>query len=178
MTTYPMTAVRQFWVANGGSPALAPIAVGVAFAESNGWAEAVSPADDHGLWQINRIHFAELGVTDASILDPNTNAQAAIRISGNGTNWAPWCTCWNNPKRDCGHGYLPVPQRDSPAWNRMIGAIAVFGSTYVPPTTAPPATNLHALTTAWGQVQALFGVYARATYNDLTTITEQIGRLT
>lgn len=178
MSVLSMVQVNQIWLRNSGSPAVSPIAVGVAFAESNGVSTAVSPADDHGLWQINRIHFASLGVNDQSILNVDTNAQAAIRISSNGTNWAPWCTCWINPARDCGHGYLPVPQRDTPAWNRTMGAIAVLGSNYVPPTSAPVTSNLNALSTAWGQVQALFGVYARTTWNDLNTIRDQIGRLT
>lgn len=178
MTIYSAIQIHEVWLRNGGSPALSPIATGVALAESNGWVEAVSPADDHGLWQINRIHFGTFGFTDRTVLDPDLNAQAAITISSNGRNWAAWCTCWSDPGTNCGHGYLPVPQRGTPAWNRMVGVNAILGTTTDAPTAAASTNNTHAFTTAWNQVAELHGPYARATYSTLSTITTQIGRLT
>lgn len=177
MTILEPLQIRDVWIRNGGSPALSPIATGVSLAESNGWVQAVSPADDHGLWQINRIHFGAFGLTDQSVLDPDINAQVAIAISNNGRNWAAWCTCWINPKPNCGHGLLPVPQRDSPAWDRMIGVNAILGTASEPSAPPGPTDNLNAFTTAWNQVVDLHGRYARSTYATLSTITDQIGRL-
>lgn len=177
MTILQPLQIRDVWLRNGGSPALSPIATGVSLAESNGWVEAVSPADDHGLWQINRIHFGTFGLTDKSVLNPDINAQVAITISSNGRNWAAWCTCWNDPGPNCGHGLLPVPQRGSPAWNRMIGVNAILGTASDTPAAPASTANLNSFTTAWNQVADLHGPYARATYATLSTITNQIGRL-
>lgn len=177
MTILQPLEIRDVWLRNGGSPSLSPIATGVALAESNGWVQAISPADDHGLWQINRVHFGELGLTNASVLDPDVNAQAAITISSNARNWGPWCTCWNDPGPNCGHYLGPVPQKGSPAWDRMIGVNAILGTASDVP--APPSgtPNLNALTAAWTQLVDLHGPYARATYATLSTVTTQIGRL-
>lgn len=178
MTTLLPLEIRDVWLRNGGSRTMSPIATGVSLAESDGWVEAISPVGDYGLWQINEIHFAELGLTTTSVLDPDVNAQAAITISGNATNWGPWCTCWNDPEPNCGHYLGPVPQRNSPAWDRMIGVNAILGTASDIPS-APSATpNLNALTAAWTQLVDLHGPYARATYGQLSTITTQIGRLT
>lgn len=177
MTQYSMIQVREIWLRNGGSPALSVIAVGVAFAESNGWSDAISPVKDYGLWQINAMHFASLQVTTTSILNPDINAQAAIIISGNGSNWAPWCTCWANPARDCGHGYLPVPQRGSPGYDRMIGAQAVFGTAPVVASGPVSTTGVNAVTNAWSQVGILHGTYARTMYGQLNNIHNAIGSL-
>lgn len=178
MTVYSIPEIRQIWLRNGGSPALSPIAVAVCLAESNGWAEAVSPAKDYGLWQINIANFAHYGLTVSRAFNPDLNAQVAISMSSNGTNWAPWCTCWINPARDCGHGLLSMPQRDTPAWNRLAGVNAVLGTVTAAPASTASTPNAVGFTSAWNTVAELFGPYARSQHSTLSTIVTQIGNLT
>jgi hypothetical protein len=45
---------------------------------------------DRGLWQINDCYHRD--VTDACAYDAQCNANAAYRISSQGTNWNPWTT--------------------------------------------------------------------------------------
>lgn len=85
--------LAALWIAAGGNPRHAPMAAQVALLESGGRpsARALSGREDsRGLWQINvRAHpqYAR-----ANMFNPATNAQAAVRISRNGTNWGPWTT--------------------------------------------------------------------------------------
>lgn len=70
------------------------ISVAVALAESQGWTKAVlintDCSRDRGVWQINSRWHSE--VSDAQAFNPATCAQAAARISANGTDWTPWTT--------------------------------------------------------------------------------------
>lgn len=91
------TQLEQLWTQNGGDPTWAPVAAGVALAESGGSTTAANRSDpaggSFGLWQINGVH-APGGVANAGwvndMYDPNANARAAIAVSSNGTNWHPW----------------------------------------------------------------------------------------
>lgn len=91
---YDFTTLQQLWIQAGGNPKYATFAAAVALAESGGNPKAdptnTNGSIDRGLWQINSIHGAQ------SSNDPMTNARAAISISGNGTNWKPWCTAWSD----------------------------------------------------------------------------------
>jgi Lysozyme like domain len=92
---YGFVALMGLWVRNGGSVAAAPLAAAVAIAESGGWSGNFSALNsngtrDIGLWQINSGHGA------LASYDPNTNAHAAIKISGDGKNWRPWCTAYTD----------------------------------------------------------------------------------
>ena len=62
------------------------MAAEIAMAESGGNPNAVSPTDDFGLWQINGSHGSE------ATLNPLGNAEAAVAISGGGSNWGAWTT--------------------------------------------------------------------------------------
>lgn len=84
--SYSCSGLEQLWLAAGGNPADAVVAASVAMAESGGNPGAVSPTDDFGLWQINGSH----GVL--ATLNPLGNAEAAVSISGDGTDWSPWTT--------------------------------------------------------------------------------------
>jgi hypothetical protein len=95
--------IEQLWITNGGNPAWAPLAAGIAIAESGGnttaWNQNASTGDDSvGLWQINYFgnlsgpRTAAYGAPSALAADPNAQAKAAISLSGNGTNWDPWKT--------------------------------------------------------------------------------------
>lgn len=100
--------IETLWVQNGGDPKWAPLAAGIAMAESGGDTGALNnnpSTGDYsvGLWQIN--YFANLlGPRSASygspselLKDPNRQAAAAVNLSGNGANWQPWQTdrAWN-----------------------------------------------------------------------------------
>lgn len=87
---YSIAQLEQLWTASGGNAAKAPMAAAIAMAESGGNPNAQdndsNGSIDRGLWQINSVHGAQ------STFDPTANAQAAIMISNNGTDWSPWVT--------------------------------------------------------------------------------------
>jgi hypothetical protein len=83
---YSCSSLEQLWDQAGGNPSDAFMAAEIAMAESGGNADAISPTDDYGLWQIN--------VSNGSLatLDPYANAKSAIDLSDDGTNWDAWTT--------------------------------------------------------------------------------------
>jgi len=82
-------AMERLWVGAGGSPSAAFTAAEVAMAESSGYRYAThyntNGTVDRGYWQINSIHHG-------SSFGAMKNARAAVRISGNGSDWTPWVT--------------------------------------------------------------------------------------
>lgn len=91
--TLSCTQLEALWIRAGGSRSAAFLAAEVARAESGGRQYARDPAKgyyrdgnvDIGYWQVNTVH--------GNIpYDPIGNAQAAIRVSGNGSDWSPWVT--------------------------------------------------------------------------------------
>lgn len=108
MSTYTYEDLEGIWIRNGGSPAAAPVAAAVAMAESQGNSDAVNRnnpdgSTDWGLWQINSVHGAQ------ATLDPDGNAQAAVAISNNGTNWNPWTTYRSGAYLQYLHGTATAP---------------------------------------------------------------------
>jgi len=85
--TLGCSGLEALWEAAGGSHAEAFMAAEIAMAESGGQQDALSPTNDYGYWQINGSH----GPAEATF-NPLGNAEAAIAISGNGTDWDPWTT--------------------------------------------------------------------------------------
>jgi Lysozyme like domain len=83
---YSCSMLEHLWISVGGNSASAFLAAEIATAESGGNPHAISPTNDYGLWQINGSWGA------LASLDPFANARAAVRISGNGSNWRPWTT--------------------------------------------------------------------------------------
>lgn len=126
MTSLSIVQVANVWLHAGGSPAHLVSAVSVCMAESGGRTDAVSPSADYGLWQINAINLASHALSGGRWTDPNANARAAIAMSGNGTNWAAWCTCWTDPRANCGHGFISAPQAQSPAGRQVPIVAAVL----------------------------------------------------
>lgn len=137
MALLTIPQIAYVWEANGGSKRTVVLAVSVSLAESGGDTTAVSPSSDYGLWQINSSNFGWLGLTVITALEADPNARAAIRMSANGDNWAPWCTCWVDPAANCGHGNLPYPQPGSPAYSHIAQVAAVLK---VNPPKPPPGT--------------------------------------
>lgn len=101
MSAYSLAQLQSFWVSAGGDPAHALLAASVAQAEQGSNPQVANWDVDgysYGPWQ---IHYTNVpGLTSAGIiaqaddlLNPQTNAEAAVYISGNGKNWSPWSTC-------------------------------------------------------------------------------------
>lgn len=91
---YSCTALEHLWITEGGSPEHALEAAAEAKAESGGrwWASHVNVGGgatggsvDRGLWQINSYWFPALSTHVIPV-----NTRAAIKISGDGSNWQPW----------------------------------------------------------------------------------------
>jgi LysM repeat protein len=78
--------LERLWDSASGSPAAAFTAAEVAMAESGGEQYATGGVGERGYWQINPDHGS------LSTYDALGNARAAVAISGNGTDWAPWTT--------------------------------------------------------------------------------------
>lgn len=100
-TRLTFSQIEDLWTANGGAPGWAPFAAAIAIAESSGNTQAYNGTgrdNSVGLWQIN--YFGALaqsrtqayGSPSALLADPNLQAQAAIKLSGNGADWTPWET--------------------------------------------------------------------------------------
>lgn len=79
------SGLESLWDAAGGNPTDASYAASVAMAESSGQQFATGPYGERGYWQINPAAWGTLAT-----YNPIGNAQAAVRISDNGNDWAPW----------------------------------------------------------------------------------------
>lgn len=85
--------LADLWVSQGGNPRQATMAAAVAIRESGGRPRARNLSrieDSRGLWQINTRAHLQWAVRD--LYNPRVNAQAAIAISSDGSNWGPWTT--------------------------------------------------------------------------------------
>jgi LysM repeat protein len=85
--TLGCSGLEALWEAAGGSQAEAFMAAEIAMAESSGNQWALSPTDDYGYWQINASRGPALATFNAL-----GNAEAAVLISSDGTDWTPWTT--------------------------------------------------------------------------------------
>ena len=83
---YNCRGLESLWDQAGGSAGEAVMAASIAMAESGGNPSAISRTNDYGLWQINGSHGA------LATLNPLGSAEAAVSISGNGSNWGAWTT--------------------------------------------------------------------------------------
>jgi LysM repeat protein len=85
--TLGCSGLEALWESAGGSHTEAFMAAEIAMAESGGNQYALSPTDDYGYWQINASHGPAMATFNAV-----GNAKAAIAISDDGHDWAPWTT--------------------------------------------------------------------------------------
>jgi hypothetical protein len=101
MAQLTFAQIEDLWITNGGNPGWAPLAAGIAIAESGGNTAAhntdANTGDNSvGLWQINYFgnlapsRTAAYGSPTALLGSPDAQAKAAISLSGNGANWQPW----------------------------------------------------------------------------------------
>jgi Lysozyme like domain len=84
--TLGCAGLEALWVSAGGSPSAEVTAASIAMAESSGNQYATGPVGERGYWQISPIWGA------LSTYDAYGNAQAAVTISNDGSNWTPWTT--------------------------------------------------------------------------------------
>jgi hypothetical protein len=88
--TLDCSQLESLWEAGGGSPSEAFMAAEIARAESGGNQYATdndgNGTTDEGYWQINTSHGS------LATYSPLGNAEAAVEISDDGTDWSPWVT--------------------------------------------------------------------------------------
>jgi hypothetical protein len=100
-TTLSPAAIGALWIAAGGNPFKANIAVCIAMHESGGRVAVTSANPDGGtnvgLWQLDTPGGKGAGFSVAQLQNALTNARVAIRGSSNGTDWSAWATAG-----DCG----------------------------------------------------------------------------
>jgi murein DD-endopeptidase MepM/ murein hydrolase activator NlpD len=82
--TFSYASLEALWVSAGGSAGTEATAACIAEHESGGNPKAISPTNDWGLWQIHAGGYP--------MLDPAANAQRAVAMSSDGTNWTAWTT--------------------------------------------------------------------------------------
>lgn len=152
MTQYDAAQVAQLWIANGGDPAAEVAAVAIATAESALNSAAVG-GGGYGLWQAQAAyHFGDGVIGWNNWTDPNVQAREAIKVSVNGRNWAAWCTAWDDPDRDCGHGTLASPQAASPAGQLMAATASAINSQTLAPNPPAATSNRDQAAGAWSDL--------------------------
>lgn len=91
--------LRQLWIGAGGSAGTSYAAAAIAMAESGGDPSAQNlkyPDHSIGLWQINQLaHKGRYG-SDSQLMNPATNARAAVAVyKGAGSKFTPWSVFTN-----------------------------------------------------------------------------------
>lgn len=170
LTVYNFEELVGLWESNGGAVAHAETAAAIALAESSGDTTAIDntakpdkpnyhpPASGNlpeysvGLWQINIV--AHTGLTEAEMLDPDQNAQAAISISGNGASFDAWSTY------------------TSGAYRAFLGGANNPSENIVPPPSAAAvqATNPAGVNAAWGALVDGFHTGSQNTSTKVQTL--------
>ncbi len=93
MADYSFAQLEALWIAAGGSKTLAPLAAGIATVESSGNPAAYNASGASGLWQIEvPLHDSLIPGGAANVFNPQANAAAAVKLSGNSiagltSNW-------------------------------------------------------------------------------------------
>jgi hypothetical protein len=96
--TVSYTAAESYWTIAGGPASEADIAAAIADAESDLNAKAVQQGEPYdetgwGLWQITPGNSVPSIGTDNALLDPLTNARAAVyKYRQAGNSFSPWTT--------------------------------------------------------------------------------------
>lgn len=177
MSRLSPSQIGAVWLRNGGASSHIVVAVAVSLAESGGDTDAISVSNDYGLWQINKINFPAQGLNTVTARDPDRNARVAIRMSGNGTNWGAWCTCYTHPKGQCGRLYLPLPQPDSYAANQLAYAAQALNES--PPELGPPPdiSQESGVSYAWQYWRDVIGKFSQDTFNSMSDLNESVRRL-
>jgi hypothetical protein len=136
--------IEGIWIKAGGSAGTAPLAAAVAMAESGGNPNALNNNSgtgdlSYGLWQINMIgtlgpsRRREFGIqSNSALLDPVTNAKAAVKVSNGGTNFSAWTTFTSGAFKKFLNGSVP-PNQASGGTSGPTDTLASFQSDVVSP---------------------------------------------
>lgn len=138
--------IRQIawvWQAAGGNTLAEVPAVAVCLAESSGRRKAISPAGARGLWQIMPFNFSWTGLTWHTWMDPVDNARAAVKMSGNGDNWAAWDSAYSDIAKTGRYHILRHLQRGSAAYKHLAQVELVLGG-------HPHGVKYQSPSTNWG----------------------------
>lgn len=84
--------LMDVWVQAGGKPSMAPLMAAIAMVESGGNPKATNASGATGLWQMEwPLHkgIVPAATSRAAFENPLTNAQAAVKLSGNNPSTAP-----------------------------------------------------------------------------------------
>lgn len=184
MAAYSVVEVARIWIRNGGTRVTDQLinACAVCWAESGGDSTAISPSSDYGLWQINSTHFGDGIISSSNWFNVDANAREAIKLSGNGQNWAAWCTAWANPAGNCGHGYVHDVQPGSPAFKQLNQVEADLAGANLAGGGGGPSAPVHignaSVASAWGAMQNYTAHGAPSQWNDLHNLQNAIERIT
>jgi Lysozyme like domain len=94
---YSYSQLEGYWISAGGPAAVAPIAAAIALAESAG-SNVIQQGQPYsttgwGLWQITPGNSEPSIGVDNALLDPETNAKAAVaKYEQAGNSFSPWTT--------------------------------------------------------------------------------------
>jgi Transglycosylase SLT domain len=86
VANYTFTQLEALWTGAGGSKVFAPLMAAVAEVESSGNPDAYNPSGATGLWQIEWPLYQGIvpaASTQQALYDPQVNAAAAVKLSGN-----------------------------------------------------------------------------------------------
>jgi hypothetical protein len=119
----PYADLETLWIMGGGARNQSSMAAAIATAESGGNPTAMNGQYVSGLWQINTAPNANPEYTVSDMQNPLKNAQAAVALSKNGTDWTPWQTYTNGAyKTYYKSGVSPAPT------SAQLKQYATFGS--------------------------------------------------
>jgi hypothetical protein len=125
MAAYTYSQLEGFWTGAGGSSATAGIAAAIAMAESSG-ENVIQQGQPYattgwGLWQITPGDSEPSIGTDNALLNPQTNAKAAVaKWKAAGESFSPWTTFTSGK-------YLSFLQGNVPASNTGTTTTAASG---------------------------------------------------
>lgn len=86
MADLTFAQLEQLWTGAGGKTIFAPLMAAVAEVESSGNPQASNPSGATGLWQIEWPLYRGIvpaATSQQALYDPQTNAAAAVKLSGN-----------------------------------------------------------------------------------------------
>jgi hypothetical protein len=128
MTVISPWIAAQAWLAGGGHINATAMWVAVGVSESSLNTDAVSPTDARGIWQIEPYSWPRGAGPISNWANPNSNAAAAVILSGGGVNFAPWDTAYRNIYQSGRYSYLHWPEPGSAAANNLPWVLAHLGT--------------------------------------------------
>jgi hypothetical protein len=130
---YTYSQLEGYWTGAGGSAATAPIAAAIAMAESAG-SDVIQQGQPYsttgwGVWQITPGNSEPQIGTDSQLLNPQTNAKAAVaKWEAAGKSFAPWTTFTSGKYLQFLKGNVPASNTGTtaPASTTSAGGLSGF----------------------------------------------------